>query len=111
MSPLLAPCSYQFDHHVNFQFDNSARLLTHCRYPVFPWVVADYTSKTLDLENPATFRDLTKPIGALNDDRLAAWKQRYDDMPPEGGIPKFLYGTHYSSPGYVLYYTVRECPE
>ena len=32
-------------------------------------------------------------------------------MPPDGGIPKFLYGTHYSSPGYVLFYTVRECPE
>eukprot|EP00037_Helgoeca_nana_P008461 m.75409 g.75409 ORF g.75409 m.75409 type:complete len:965 (+) comp18956_c0_seq1:4339-7233(+) len=95
--------------YLNRMADRSFNDLT--QYPVFPWVVADYTSKTLDLENPATFRDLTKPIGALNDDRLAAWKQRYDDMPPEGGIPKFLYGTHYSSPGYVLYYTVRECPE
>lgn len=25
--------------------------------------------------------------------------------------PKFLYGTHYSSPGYVLFYTVRSAPE
>jgi len=25
--------------------------------------------------------------------------------------PKFLYGTHYSTPGYVLYYLVRHCPE
>ena len=25
--------------------------------------------------------------------------------------PKFLYGTHYSSPGYVLFYTVRVAPE
>ena len=42
------------------------------QYPVFPWVIADYTSESLDLENPrsGTFRDLTKPIGALNPDRL-----------------------------------------
>jgi factor associated with neutral sphingomyelinase activation len=25
--------------------------------------------------------------------------------------PKFLYGTHYSTPGYALYYLVRQCPE
>lgn len=40
------------------------------QYPVFPWVVADYTSSTLDLSNSNTFRDLTKPIGALNPERL-----------------------------------------
>ena len=28
----------------------------------------------LDLENPASFRDLSKPIGALNDERLARMK-------------------------------------
>lgn len=26
------------------------------QYPVFPWVIADYTSTILDLSNPATFR-------------------------------------------------------
>jgi hypothetical protein len=37
-----------------------------------PWVIKDYTSSTLDLENPeATFRDLSKPIGA-QDPRQAA---------------------------------------
>jgi len=25
--------------------------------------------------------------------------------------PKFLYGTHYSTPGYVLFYTIRAAPE
>lgn len=47
------------------------------QYPVFPWVVADYTSKQLDLSNPATFRDLSKPIGALNPERLAQFKVRF----------------------------------
>lgn len=32
----------------------------------FPWVLQDYVSPTLDLSNPAIFRDLSKPIGVVN---------------------------------------------
>lgn len=32
------------------------------QYPVFPFVLADYTSDELDLTNPQTFRDLSKPM-------------------------------------------------
>eukprot|EP01147_Barroeca_monosierra_P008921 gene8922-1264_t len=77
------------------------------QYPVFPWVIKDYSSQTLDLENPETFRDLSKPIGAQNPERLQEFLQRYNDMPD----PKFHYGTHYSTPGYVLFYTIRAAPE
>jgi factor associated with neutral sphingomyelinase activation len=80
------------------------------RYPVFPWVIADYKSKKLDLNDPKTFRDLTKPIGALNEKRLEYFKQRYDSMRDMEKEP-FLYGTHYSAAGYVLYYLVRSMPE
>lgn len=76
------------------------------QYPVFPWVIADYQSTTLDLSNTATFRDLKKPIGALNPKRLAGFKKRYSDMPD----PKFLYGTHYSAPGYVIGFLFRKFP-
>ncbi|CAK4165563.1 unnamed protein product [Aphanomyces euteiches] len=85
------------------------------QYPVFPWIIADYTSKELDLTNPETFRDLSKPVGALNADRLAYFQQRFQNMPSgmeaEGLPPPFLYGTHYSTPGYVLFYLVRMAPE
>jgi factor associated with neutral sphingomyelinase activation len=77
------------------------------QYPVFPWVIANYTAQSLNLEDPATFRDLSKPIGALNPVRLSKFRERYREMPP----PKFMYGTHYSTPGYVLYYLVRQAPE
>lgn len=73
---------------------------------MFPWILADYTSKTLDLNKPSTFRDLSKPIGALNPERLKMYRERMGDTPD--GQPKFLYGTHYSTPGYVLFYLVRE---
>lgn len=77
------------------------------QYPVFPWVISDYESKFLDLSNPDTFRDLSKPIGALEPKRLEMFKERYRQMPD----PKFLYGTHYSNPGYVIGYLVRKYPQ
>ena len=40
------------------------------QYPVMPWVLADYKSEALDFNSTATFRDLSKPIGALNPKRL-----------------------------------------
>ncbi|KAF2078283.1 hypothetical protein CYY_000375 [Polysphondylium violaceum] len=79
------------------------------QYPVFPWIIQDYTSSELDLTKPETYRDLSKPIGALNPARLATFQQRYHHIPD--GEPKFLYGTHYSAPAYVLYYLVRQAPE
>ncbi|KAA0149832.1 hypothetical protein FNF29_05657 [Cafeteria roenbergensis] len=82
------------------------------QYPVFPWVLADYASEKLDLKAPAAFRDLSKPIGALSPSRIASLRERVKHMPPgEGEEAPFLYGTHYSTPGYVLYFRVRELPE
>jgi factor associated with neutral sphingomyelinase activation len=79
------------------------------RYPVFPWIISDYTSAKLDLTNPATFRDLTKPVGALNEERLDYFRQRFESM--QDMEDPFLYGTHYSAAGYVLYYLVRSMPQ
>jgi factor associated with neutral sphingomyelinase activation len=76
------------------------------QYPVFPWVLADYTSEELDLNNPEVFRELSLPIGAINHDRLMEFVERYKNMPS----PKYLYGTHYSSPFYVVGYLVRQYP-
>jgi factor associated with neutral sphingomyelinase activation len=85
--------------------------LDFSRYPVFPWVISDYTSDNLNLENTTeVFRDLSKPIGALNDERLQNFESRYNAMHKDMG-DAFLYGTHYSAPGYCLYYLVRVLPE
>jgi factor associated with neutral sphingomyelinase activation len=72
-----------------------------------PWVVKDYTSDNLDLTDKNTFRDLSKPIGALNPERLRALKERYAmmlELGPEGEKQAFLYGSHYSTPGYGILY-------
>lgn len=36
------------------------------QYPIFPWVLADYDSQEIDLNNEKAYRDLGKPIGAIN---------------------------------------------
>lgn len=81
------------------------------QWPVFPWILSDYDSKELNLEDPATFRDLSKPVGALNPERLDMLRKRYREMPSGDGMPpKFLYGTHYSTPGYVMFWLLRSAP-
>ena len=79
------------------------------RYPVFPWVISDYKCSKLDLNSPNTFRDLSKPVGALDEKRLEYFQARFEGM--HDMEHPFLYGTHYSAPGYVLYYLVRSMPE
>jgi hypothetical protein len=48
------------------------------QYPVFPWVLSDYTSAELDLENPTSYRDLRLPVGALNAERFEQFLARYE---------------------------------
>ncbi|XP_048634258.1 BEACH domain-containing protein C1-like [Brassica napus] len=79
------------------------------QYPVFPWILSDYTSQVLDLSNPSSFRDLSKPIGALNPERLKKFQEQYTNF-EDPVIPKFHYGSHYSSAGAVLHYLARVEP-
>mmetsp|Transcript_440 Transcript_440/g.1431 ORF Transcript_440/g.1431 Transcript_440/m.1431 type:complete len:678 (+) Transcript_440:4275-6308(+) len=81
------------------------------QYPVFPWVLSDYTSDELDLSDRSVFRDLSKPVGALNPDRLEEFIDRYADWDEEEmGAPPFHYGSHYSTPAYVLFWLLRVEP-
>ena len=47
------------------------------QYPVFPWVLADYTSPHLDLTDPNTFRRLDKPMGCLSAERQEEFRKRW----------------------------------
>nr|XP_028963058.1 BEACH domain-containing protein B isoform X2 [Malus domestica] len=76
------------------------------QYPVFPWVLADYSSELLDFNKSSTFRDLSKPVGALDMKRFEVFEDRYRSF-TDPDIPSFYYGSHYSSMGIVLYYLLR----
>ncbi|KAK4483931.1 hypothetical protein RD792_011140 [Penstemon davidsonii] len=76
------------------------------QYPVFPWILADYSSKSLDFKKSSTFRDLSKPVGALDPKRFEVFEDRYLNF-SDPDIPSFYYGSHYSSMGIVLFYLLR----
>ena len=75
------------------------------QYPVFPWILADYTTDTLDLQNEAIFRDLSKPIGVLDEGNAAKAQIRYDVV--ENNEPRFMYNTAPLCPAAIFYYLMR----
>ena len=82
------------------------------QYPVFPWVLADYSSDELDLSDPRSFRDLAKPMGCQTPEREAEFISRYQSFAEMGdhNAPPFHYGTHYSSAMIVTSYLIRLQP-
>lgn len=79
------------------------------QYPVFPWVLTNYEGRELDLGLPSNYRDLSKPVGALNPSRRAYFEERYGSWEHDS-IPPFHYGTHYSTAAFVLNWLVRVEP-
>ncbi|XP_076628561.1 A kinase anchor protein rugose isoform X5 [Colletes latitarsis] len=79
------------------------------QYPVFPWVLTNYETKELDLSLPSNYRDLSKPIGALNPSRRAYFEERFQGWEHDS-IPPFHYGTHYSTAAFVLNWMIRVEP-
>ncbi|XP_045900215.1 neurobeachin-like protein 2 isoform X4 [Micropterus dolomieu] len=81
------------------------------QYPVFPWILCDYKSPSLDLEDPSVFRDLSKPIGVVNPRHAKNVREKYESFEdPTGTIDKFHYGTHYSNAAGVMHYMIRMEP-
>ncbi|OAD02252.1 hypothetical protein MUCCIDRAFT_143984 [Mucor lusitanicus CBS 277.49] len=78
------------------------------QYPVFPWILADYHSQELDLNDPKTFRDLTRPMGAQTAERRQEFAERYRQWgETDDPTPAFHYGTHYSSAMIVCSFLIR----
>lgn len=79
-----------------------------CQYPVMPWILSQYSQSTIDLNDPTNYRDLSKPMGAINETRLNEFLSRYESFHEnirETEIPPFMYGkleTNYS----LVYYTI-----
>jgi hypothetical protein len=73
---------------------------------VFPWILINYDSPTCDLNSPTSYRDLSKPIGALNPSRKQFFQERYQNW-DMSSIPPFHYGTHYSTAAFTLNWLVR----
>lgn len=79
------------------------------QYLIFPWILTDYESKTIDLDCPTSYRDLSKPIGALNPTRKQFFIERFQNW-ENNNIPPFHYGTHYSTAAFTLNWLIRVEP-
>ncbi|CAD5235429.1 unnamed protein product [Bursaphelenchus xylophilus] len=92
------------------------------QYPVFPFILSDYTSTLLDLTSPYSFRDLARPMAiqdrkmeqvyvqsynALNEEHN---KSQHDGMYSASYLGPYHYGSHYSNTGIVAHYMVRVVP-
>ncbi|XP_033836122.1 lysosomal-trafficking regulator isoform X1 [Periophthalmus magnuspinnatus] len=91
------------------------------QYPVFPFILRDYTSETLDLQDPTIYRNLVKPIAVQSKEKEDRYVDNYryleeeykkgiredDPMPP---VQPYHYGSHYSNSGTVLHFLVRMPP-
>ncbi|ESO05164.1 hypothetical protein HELRODRAFT_111169 [Helobdella robusta] len=79
------------------------------QYPVFPWVLSDYKSSTLNLDDPNVYRDLAWPIGAVNPRHREQLRDKYESLSDNSSdaSDRFHYGTHYSNPAGVMHYLVR----
>lgn len=97
------------------------------QYPVFPWVLNNFAAKPSEDSQeaelldaiagshtnplcPKYFRDLSKPVGALEETRLEQILERFQtfaDNDMGGAVQPFHYGSHYSNAGIVLFYLLR----
>ncbi|XP_048843336.1 lysosomal-trafficking regulator-like isoform X2 [Brienomyrus brachyistius] len=91
------------------------------QYPVFPFILNDYASMTLDLQDPSIYRNLGKPIAVQSKEKEDRYIDNYkyleeefvkgvrddDPVPP---VQPYHYGSHYSNSGTVLHFLVRMPP-
>nr|XP_057936360.1 neurobeachin-like isoform X4 [Doryrhamphus excisus] len=79
------------------------------QYPIFPWVLASYDAEELDLTLSANFRDLSKPVGALNPKRAAFFTERYESW-DDNRTPPCHYQCHCSTAASTLHWLIRMEP-
>lgn len=81
------------------------------QYPVFPWVLNDYSSDFIDLSSKQSFRDLSRNMGSQGSpERGKYFRERFSTFSCETSEPPFHFGSHYSNPGIVLSYLLRLFP-
>ncbi|XP_057327101.1 lysosomal-trafficking regulator [Microplitis mediator] len=89
------------------------------QYPVFPFVLADYTSSKIDLTNPNIYRNFKRPMAVQDKKNEQHYVNNYNYLKQalaEGlnlialNQEPFHYGSHYSNSGTVLHFLVRLPP-
>ena len=82
------------------------------RYPIFPWVISDFSSESLKMNSKDQYRDLNKPVGAQTKSSSLKAQENYDYLKNDPVPVKkpFHFGSYISTPGYVNYFYIRSVP-
>ena len=78
------------------------------QYPVYPWILKDYFSTEIDLNESETYRDFSFPIYAQDEETRTNLALKYESF--EENEIKYHCGSHYSNCGFVCYYLIRVKP-
>ena len=97
--------NFDYIMHLNMLAGRSFNDLT--QYPVFPWVLADYESEELNLEDPRIYRDLSLPMGALH--RSEQFRERFSVLEENYKLTKVVFfvvhiASRYACPNLVTKY-------
>ena len=77
------------------------------RYPIVPWVLADYSSQHLDLTAAPTFRDLSLPMAAQAENQRSQLSSRWSSLETDGDDEPYHLSSIGSNPATVLHYLFR----
>uniref|UniRef100_A0A7E4VZY1 Non-specific serine/threonine protein kinase n=1 Tax=Panagrellus redivivus TaxID=6233 RepID=A0A7E4VZY1_PANRE len=91
------------------------------QYPVFPFILANYTAPVLDLNMVASYRDLSRPMAIQKKSMEEFYVRNYEQLHEEShqedveqfttaSFGAYHYGSHYSNTGVIAYYLVRVLP-
>lgn len=85
------------------------------QYPVFPWILTDYSSDVLDLTIAESYRKLAKTISTQYDENEEHYITNYNYLMQQSSdyqsiLKPYHYSSHYSNSGTVLHFLVRMPP-
>ena len=79
-------------------------------YPFFPWIIAKFDDNEIDLNSESSFRNLSKPVGALTEERISELRERMEGMIEANDDNPYLYFSYAMCPLAVFLFLIRMEP-
>uniref|UniRef100_A0A7E4V6H3 BEACH domain-containing protein n=1 Tax=Panagrellus redivivus TaxID=6233 RepID=A0A7E4V6H3_PANRE len=91
------------------------------QFPVFPFIITNYSAPGLDSNIVASYRDVSRPMAIQKKSMVKFYIRNYEELHEEShqedvepfttaSFGAYHYGSHYSNTGVIAYYLVRGLP-
>ena len=77
------------------------------QYPVFPWILRNYESASLNFQDKKTFRKMKKTIAGMSVKKRSTADEKYSIMLEDTTMKPYQFGSHYLAGRSVLGYLFR----